>query len=252
VGELQDKRFDLSQMHLAVGGSISYHFSPQWSVRAEAWKGNLSGVDAASANVANRNRNLSFNTRLYEMSLVGVYRFLSPELHRVSPYVFGGIAAFRINPYTHDTSGTQYYLFPLSTEGQGLTQYPDRSAHKLSHVGIPFGGGIQWSINEKWSLGVETGLRLTFTDYIHDVSTAYVDPLLLQQERGDKALELSYRGGELPGGSPVYPRVGSLRGNAETNDWYYNTIIRLQYRVFGASTSGNRKGQRQLGCPTGF
>jgi opacity protein-like surface antigen len=252
-GELQDQRYNLSQMHLAVGGSLTYHFTSHLSVRGEVWKGNLSGFDTESRNQANKIRNLSFNTRLYEVSLVGVYRFLSPELHRVSPYIFGGVAGFRINPYTHDAAGSQYFLFPLSTEGQGMAQYPEIREHQLYHFAVPFGGGLKMALSDKWSVGLEMGLRVTFTDYIDDVSSGYVDPLLLLQERGDKAVELSYRGDELPGGSPLYPKIGSLRGNPETNDWYYNTVLRLQYRLFGGPTSsGSRKNQSQFACPTGF
>ena len=252
-GDLQDQGYNFNQMHLAFGGSLAYHFTPQISVRGEIWKGNLSGFDAESKNPANRARNLSFNTRIYEASLVGVYRFLGQEPHRVSPYVFGGLAGFRINPYTYDAAGGRYFLFPLSTEGQGMAEYPDRSAHKLYQIAIPFGGGLLLSLSDKWSIGLETGLRITFKDYIDDVSSTYVDQVLLQQQRGDKAVELSYRGDEIPGGNPLYPKIGIPRGNSKANDWYYNTILRLQYRFLGSSSSyNNRKNQHRLECPTGF
>lgn len=248
TGELQDSRYEFSRMHFAVGGSLTYRFAPMLSVRGEVWKDNLSGLDAESKNGANRIRNLNFNTRLYEVSVAGIYSILNPELHRVSPYLFGGLAVFRINPYTHDAAGTQYFLYPLSTEGQGMAQYPDKKEHRLYHFSIPFGGGLQCAVQDKWTIGFEMGFRVSFSDYIDDVSGRFVEPLLLQQARGDKAVELSYRSDELTGGNPLYPRAGSLRGNSDANDWYYNTVVRFQYRLFGQST-GVRNRTGQLSCP---
>jgi hypothetical protein len=39
---------------------------------------------------------------------------------------------------------------------------------------IPFGVGFKYALDKKSSIGLEYGLRKTFTDYIDDVSTTYV------------------------------------------------------------------------------
>ena len=37
------------------------------------------------------------------------------------------------------------------------------------------------------------GFRKTFTDYLDDVSTFYVDQTILQNAKGPKAVEMAYR-----------------------------------------------------------
>jgi hypothetical protein len=238
-------------MHLCFGGNITYNINKHWSVRGEVWKGNLSASDVNSGRDFALGRNLSFKSRVYEVALIGVYHLSSMETKAVTPYVFGGIARYRINPYTFDTAGTKNFLFPLSTEGQGLPQYPDKKSFSLYNFSIPLGGGITWRAGLKWTLGLEVGFRKTFTDYIDDVSNVYIDDAVLLQERGAKAVELAYRGGELPGGNQQFPEAGSPRGNRKASDWYYNTILRVQFRAFG-QPSYKQKVRNRLACPTVF
>ena len=62
--------------------------------------------------------------------------------------------------------------------------------------------------------------RKTFTDYLDDVSSIYVDQNVLMQAKGAKAVEMAYRGDEIPGGLP-YPNHGDKRGTPSEMDWYY-------------------------------
>lgn len=62
------------------------------------------------------------------------------------------------------------------------------------------------------------GFRKTFTDYLDDVSTTYVDELVLAANRGQKAANIAYRGDEVPGGSSTYPAGGTQRGNPKTKE----------------------------------
>jgi opacity protein-like surface antigen len=247
-GDLQEKYYDITLMHLCFGANITYNIDKHWSLRGEVWKGNVSASDAASGSEFASGRNLSFNTRLYEVGLAGIFRILIKENSPITPYLFGGLAVYRINPYTHDVAGTKYFLYPLSTEGQGLSQYPDKKEHQLYDLSIPLGGGITWSVSNQWSIGLEMGFRKTFTDYIDDVSNSYVDEVYLQQERGSKAVELAYRGDEIPGGNMQFPAAGNPRGNPKANDWYYNTIFRIQFKGFG-EPSDKQKFRRQMDCP---
>src|SRR5690606_13448162 len=79
------------------------------------------------------------------------------------------------------------FLKPLSTEGQGLPQYPDRKPYKLTQFAIPFGAGVKFRVSRNTVLAYEVGLRKIFTDYLDDVSTTYVDQATLLQERGRNA-----------------------------------------------------------------
>jgi hypothetical protein len=247
-GDLQEKYYEFKQMHLSFGGSLTYNFNKNWSLRGEVLKGNLSGADATSDRDFALGRNLAFHSQLYEINMVGIYRFSKLKLGGITPYIFGGLAGFRINPYTYDTTGRKFYLFLLSTEGQGLPQYPDVASHRLLNISVPIGGGITWALTSTWSLGLEMGFRKTFTDYVDDVSGFYADKNFLLQERGPDAVEMAYRGDETSSGNPQYPAAGSPRGNPKAKDWYYNTIVRLQFKGFGKSLE-KKKNLHQMECP---
>jgi hypothetical protein len=117
---------------------------------------------------------------------------------------------------------------------------------------MPLGGGVKFRITETTVLGFEIGMRKLFTDYLDDVSTTYVDPLALALARGPKAVEMSYRGGEVKNGDPTYPTEGSLRGGEKFKDWYYFTGVTLSVRINAAKSQifqWNSVSRGRTACP---
>ena len=103
-------------------------------------------------------------------------------------------------------------------------------------------------------LAYEITVRKTFTDYLDDVSTTYVDQTALAQARGAKAVEMAFRGDELKGSTATYPDDGAVRGGSKYDDWYYTTGFTLYIGLGsgngGRSVFGRSKGGRnRLGCP---
>ena len=137
------------------------------------------------------------------------------------------------------------YLRSLSTEGEGLTAYPERKPYKNNQIAIPFGGGLKLAISPKITLGVELGLRKLFTDYLDDVSTTYVDSATLFAAKGAQAIAFAYRGSEIHG-APPYPAAGSQRGNPKIKDWYYTTVFRMSFNLGNNISEGKKN---KLGCP---
>ena len=80
-----------------------------------------------------------------------------------------------IDPNTSQT--TWVYLQPLHTEGEGFVA--NRPNYELTQLNIPMGFGLKYYISENVNLGLEFLYRKTFTDYIDDVSTTFVDPAVL-------------------------------------------------------------------------
>jgi hypothetical protein len=187
---------------------------------------------------------------------VADYSLYDLTIRRVTPYAFAGIALFGFNPYTYDSSGTKWYLKNLSTEGQGLSEYPDRKKYKLMQFSIPFGVGVRFRITDNAYLGYEIGVRKTFTDYIDDVSKRYVDEALLASNRGFKAVELAFRSNELKDVNLPYPQEGEIRGSEKYKDWYYFSGITLSIGLFNRSDKailGGRGGKRgSVDCPRVF
>lgn len=158
-----------------------------------------------------------------------------------------GVAVFHFDPYTFDSSGNKYYLKLLSTEGEGFVEgKPD---YKLTQFSIPFGAGVKLSLTDNFNVGLEMGFRKTFTDYLDDVSTTYVDESLLLSNRGAKAVELAYRGDELKDGNPNYPPAGAKRGNSLQKDWYYFTGVTFSFRLNNNNSHRSDKKLREYSCP---
>ncbi|MEO6820469.1 MAG: DUF6089 family protein [Ginsengibacter sp.] len=249
-GDLQDKQFTFSQSHLAGGLGLSYNITDHFAIRSAFTLGKVSADDKFTKN---KIRNLNFTSGISEFQLGLQYNLFSLESMAFSPYLFVSAAVFHFNPYTFDGNGDKYYLQPLSTEGQGFID--GRQKYELTQFAIPIGAGIKFALSENINIGVEFGFRKLYTDYLDDVSTAYVDKNLLELNRGPKAVELAYRGGEIKP-NPPYPKDGETRGHSP-KDWYYITAFTLSYRFTEGSSGGGRNGfsggnrgkRSNFGCP---
>jgi len=240
-GDLQSKRYTFKQSKLAAGIGLSYEVNDKLFIRAGFTMAKVAGDD--KLNPQTQVRNLNFTSSISEIQLAAEYFILNPYENSIAPYIFGGIAAFHLNPYTFDSAGTKYFLQPLSTEGQGF--YQDRKPYNLTQFALPFGSGVKLALSDNIHIGIEIGLRKLFTDYLDDVSTTYIDPNLLIANRGPKSFELAFRSNELKTTTP-YP-LGDIRGGEKFKDWYYFTMFTTSFRIGGDSRSG---GKSRLGCPT--
>ena len=249
-GDLQDRRFTFNQSNLGLGVGLKYDLTAHFALRAGINYGTVEASDNQNGQADLRARNLSFQSRIFEGNLLLEYTLFNMEDKKLSPYLFAGVALFHFNPYAFDSLGNKVFLKPLSTEGQGLAAYPDRKEYKLTQFAIPFGGGIKYRISSNVVLGYEIGLRKIFTDYLDDVSTTYVDPFILAQEKGLKAVEMSYRGGELKNGNTTYPADGTVRGGSKFKDWYYFQGLTLTIGLgSGSGGWGGGGGKNRLDCP---
>ena len=97
--------------------------------------GRLEGNDKKNEDLL-KARNFNFQTAIVEGNLMLEYTLLDLSDKKFSPYVFAGVAIYHFNPYTYDTLGNKLDLQPLGTEGQGLSQYPDRKPYTLPN--LPF------------------------------------------------------------------------------------------------------------------
>jgi len=251
-GDLTDRYFPKKETNGAIGLTVNYELRDKIMLRGGLTYTVVGGADRYSAKPDLVLRNLSFETSIVELSALAEYYLNNLYDRRYSPYFFGGLAVFHFNPYAY-MGGTKYHLKPLSTEGQGLEGYPDRKSYSLTQLAIPFGGGVKYAINDDIRIGLELGMRKLFTDYLDDVSTSYVDPNDLLAAKGQTAVDISYRGDEVDGGSPAYPAKGGQRGSSKNKDWYYFLGLHVTYRLNSNKGTGLYKGSgknKRYGCPT--
>jgi hypothetical protein len=175
-------------------------------------------------------RNLSFASGIKELFTFLEADVLDISTKKFTPFAYGGIVLYHFDPYTLDANNNRVYLQPLSTEGQGLPGYPDRKVYKLTQFAAAFGGGLRFAFTDCTSIALEFSQRKTFTDYLDDVSTSYIDRNALLATKGQLAVDLAYRGDEVHNPSP-YPPDGEQRGTPSEMDWYYFMGISADIRI---------------------
>ncbi len=209
-GDLKAKAISLSQSKPMFSIGARYDLSEHIAVRSYFTFTSLR-ADDKKGTATMQQRNLNFKTKILDWELTAQYNFFDLNDRWWTPYVFGGVGIFHFNPYTKDSSGHKTFLKPLSTEGEGFMAGVKN--YKLTQFSIPIGFGADYSLNEDMRVGIEFGYRKTFTDYLDDVSTVYVDQTSLLNARGQTAVDLAWRGDE-KGGTP-YPAAGVDRGNSK-------------------------------------
>ncbi|HEY8658121.1 MAG TPA: hypothetical protein VIL78_03745, partial [Hanamia sp.] len=259
------------------GSAIYKHFL---ALRLEGTVGQVKSNDSLLKDiqktaVGRYNRNLSFRSPIYEVTLTAELHPLDlfgktgtdgfPPL--LSPYLIGGIGYFHFNPQAN-LNGEWVDLQPLHTEGEGFAEYPERKNYKLNEYNIPLGIGICYEIS-RFNLRLEYINRVSFTDYLDDVHSRYIDPALfskyLSGTQLQQALILNNRGRPDAPPPETTAHPGGIRGNPLNNDSYFTINFKLGYAFGRESNSGegdsrngggfrssDKKIKRQLQCPRLF
>lgn len=115
---------------------------------------------------------------------------------------------FRFSPYAFFGLGFTYMTFkgrPTATKNEEVGYY------QLFTPVIPFGGGVKYRLNDRWTLATELGFRPTSTDYLDKIDSKlpaiprFIDPA-----------------------NPEAP-YGINFGNPYDKDWYYFLGVAISY-----------------------
>jgi len=245
---IKDNNFSTTKV--MVGAHITFYPRDWYGIRINMNYGSLEGDDAVikgkgGYEEARRIRNQNFKTSLFEtMVAAEVFPTVfieddpSDVFHKLRPYGVIGVGVFHFNPQGQDPATGQWvYLRPLHLEGQGFKEFPDRKEYSLWQLNIPMGVGIKYWLSDNFSLGLEVIHRKTFTDYMDDVSTNYIDPQLfynyLPASSAAQAARMADKRLQYQGG------VGDQRGNVKNNDSYYSFGLKLGWRLGAGDSWGN-------------
>ncbi len=249
-----------------IGAFISRKISPKLHIQLGAAWGRLEADDAGTAPSNDTYaRNLHFRNDLKEISLLAQWDVIGSygkhfRRKGVSPYLYAGIALFHHNPQAKipTAEGDAWVnLQPLGTEGQGRPGYAQMYSN--IQIAVPVGFGFKFKLDQRWDMGIETGVRFTFFDYLDDVSGDYPDmadlgnPLAVAMSNRslEPAAALSgelrdldaiaarfgatenYTGfdGRTYRTVPSFRRGQSTRGNVNSKDMYFVTGVRLSYII---------------------
>ncbi len=268
---VKDLNLPLTEIMIGVFGT--YYPNNWFGVRLAAQYGKISGEDNIINTKGNdelyrKQRNLDFRSNIAEAYLaaevfpLALLNKNNPDYApRISPYGVLGVGYFHFNPQGSltDANGkkTWYYLRPLHTEGEGFPEYPQRKMYSLSQINIPMGVGLKYYISDRVNVSFEILLRKSFTDYIDDVSTTYIDPNLfdkylsphdaaIARQISDKVYAIVNPG--LTRNSP-----GTQRGNPNQNDSYFTTFLKFAIRLGPIfESSYDRNVANRMRCPHRF
>ena len=263
------KDLNTSTINLAKGVYAAIYPTEWLGFRFAINQGKLEGYDSlikdkGGREISRKKRNLQFQSPLWEVyGAIEIYPTVFIERYdglqgKLRPYGVLGFGAFKFNPkgkyYAPNGTASWVDLKPLRLEGQGMAEYPDRKEYKLMSWEIPIGAGFKYYIKDNLFVGMEIMHRKSFTDYVDDVSTTYIDNSLfanyLTPQQAAIANQLYFREGFKPGGSPNrVPPDGEQRGNPKQNDSFFSTILRLGWRL-NDYNSPNGRAARQMRCPT--
>lgn len=223
AGDLVEGDFPLKRLGVLFGSNLKYGLSTRFMIRGGFFWGKIYGDDNKNKDPELIERNLSFRSNVILGNVGCEINLIDWEKYYYSPYVFAGVGGFYNNPFTYDNKNNKTYLRPICTEGQGLSEFPDRKKYALFQFCIPVGFGIKYELSPNLILSYEFNYHVLFTDYIDDVSTTYVSLNRLKDVYGQTSADLSFR----QSGVDFKKRLGEKRGDSKNRDVIYFNMIKL-------------------------
>jgi len=242
IGTNYLKDLEINQTRLSLCGGLRYKLSPAMALNTKFTYGKVTGDDALTKEFFRNYRNLNFKTNIYELSTNFEFAFIKEQVgsryrlkgvrgqrgFELSAYGFVGAGFFYFNPKGQNPeSGEWVDLRDLGTEGQGLSG-SDREQYSKFQFCIPVGIGVKYSFDRRWGIGLEYGIRKTFTDYIDDASKTYYDNTAISTENGALAAIMADKSDK---GYPYITAAGEQRGDPRDKDSYMFAIISINYKL---------------------
>jgi hypothetical protein len=243
----------LDRPNLAGGILARYNFNERLAFSLSGNYGKIEAYDSDSRNPFEQNRNLSFQSDIWEATALFEFNFL-PYFHGsrdefFTPYLFGGLSLFNFNPMSEYDGpaaldgvnpGELVELRPLGTEGQfkGEEYYTTTAA-------LTYGMGFKFDLNYEWSINIHVGARSTYTDYLDDVSGIYPDRTDLAKDRGDLAVYMSSGKSLNTENGSTQGLQGRQRGDSNDRDTYLFAGVGVLYYFGDVTCPSYGKGTRR-------
>ena len=230
-GDLTQQAVSLKRIKPALGFNVRYNSGDLLDIKVGLLFARVGADDKDNNRKDYQARNLSFTTNIQELNVCAEFNLVDPEVYLQIPYVFAGIGVFHFNPFTYDNEGNKTYLHPLSTEGQGLPEYPSRKPYSLYQFCIPFGAGFKIKTTEKWQLSYEFGYRYLITDYLDDVSKTYADPAAFPPNPdGSPSIAFLLQDRSYETGTPIGVK-GQQRGYSQNKDQFTTALFYISFNL---------------------
>lgn len=227
---------DIIDTRLNINVGLQAFVLDRLALRTELMYYQLEGSDAESDREGRRIRNLSFTSSNLEFNVAAMVNLVPNGLrfyqrNDINLYGFAGLGFTWFNPKA-ELNGTKHALRPLQTEGV--------SYGNIALI-VPAGIGVKIKAGPFFNIAVEGGYRLSFSDYLDDVSTVYIDnssftdPIarVLADRRPEIGLGLA--------------EAGDKRGNPDRDDGYLVLNLKLEFYLPSHILHFNNMNSRRRG-----
>ncbi|WP_026955043.1 DUF6089 family protein [Algoriphagus vanfongensis] len=194
------RKIDLD--HLGLHGTLfgKRNFDNVWSLRVGITAGTLRATDSVKPyDAVVDSRDARFRGGILEASAVMEFNFLdflrNDSEFFWSPYAFFGLG------YSHIFAKGNTFAYNVSER------------YNVGTVVIPFGAGVKYRLNDRWTLAAEAGVRATFTDYLDKIDSS--DPAIPR----------------FPDSTNPDQPWGINYGNPYDKDWYYFLGLTISYTL---------------------
>jgi len=173
LGELNPGKPFLNKPRPVIGVLYRKNWSKRYSLRLSANYGNLAAEDKINNTEWSSFRELSFSSSIIEASGLLEFNFLPYQINNYNtfpftPFVFIGVAAFRVSPTVKNTSTN--------------TEINEKAIIAPS---VPFGVGFKFNFVRNLGLAIEWGVRKTFTDEVDGLSPTYINGYQLSNSQNN-------------------------------------------------------------------
>jgi len=170
LGDMTKVDFQKS-INPAYGGFVRFNFNPRYALRFNVINGTIGAEGEFDFKLPNPNtigNSWNFNKNVLDISMNFEWNYLKyivgdKETHW-STFIYGGI-------------GIQTYAY----------NYGDIEGSEITPI-IPFGLGVKYNLSKRWGIGLEGGLRKTFSDKLDNLD----DPLSYMDESVTPSVQIKY------------------------------------------------------------
>ncbi|SMG28604.1 hypothetical protein SAMN05661096_01719 [Marivirga sericea] len=224
---------------LNIVGGLQYRFTDRIQAGVNLMAFQLSGDDQdIDPELNTRSRGLSFVSNNLELSATGsvslfptAMRFTQRKMF--NPYVVAGVGVLFYDPraevpeFLRNQAGDTIMAVPRGGEMVSLRQYQTERPNSYGRFAfvIPVGVGVRVKVTEFIDVTAQVSNRITFSDYLDDVSgRGYPDDDLfdLNVDKDITAAALSDPTGR-----------GEIRGNPDNNDHYFIVNVKAEFYIQG-------------------
>lgn len=164
-GDLTDPTFIKIEVQPAFGAFLRYTPQRFITIRGNYIQGKLKASDLQSPEPSTRYRGITLESTIREFSVVGEFNFLGNSNENnfevggvfFNPYVYAGLGFVSTDGTPVAPADTRPYPFP-------------EDGSKSVVPAFPVGLGVKVQFGDHVSVGLDFGMRMTFSDYLDGVS----------------------------------------------------------------------------------